>query len=78
SENDLRQRATGLKLSLSPFAACIASDRHDVAIREGLEAGLKLGVNSTPTFFVNGQMLLGARPFEDFKDAIEAELRRKS
>jgi protein-disulfide isomerase len=75
---DLRQRASSLKLSLPPFSSCIGSDRHDVAIREGVEAGLKLGVNSTPTFFVNGQMLVGARPFEDFKAVIEAELKRAS
>jgi protein-disulfide isomerase len=77
-DGDLRQRAVALKLDLPPFQSCVASERHDVAIREGVEAGMKLGVSSTPTFFVNGQMLLGARPFEDFKDVIEAELRRKS
>lgn len=78
SEADLRQRALGLKLDLAPFASCLGSDRHDASIRDGLEAGLKLGVNSTPTFFVNGQMLVGARPFEAFKDAIESELKRPS
>ena len=78
SEIDLRQRATGLKLDLVPFSACLASERHDPAIRDGLAAGLKLGVNSTPTFFVNGQMIVGAKPFETFKDAIETELKRPS
>jgi protein-disulfide isomerase len=78
SEPDLRQRALGLKLDLAPFSACLASDRHDASIRESLDAGLKLGVNSTPTFFVNGQMLVGAKPFDEFKDAIETELKRAS
>jgi protein-disulfide isomerase len=78
SEADLRQRALGLKLDLTPFSSCLGSDRHDAAIRDGLEAGLKLGVNSTPTFFVNGQMIVGAKPFETFKDAIETELKRAS
>ena len=35
-------------------------------------------MNSTPTFFINGQMLVGAKPYEAFKDAIEAELKRAS
>jgi protein-disulfide isomerase len=78
TEIDLRQRALGLKLDLAPFSACLGSDRHDGLIREGLEAGLRLGVSSTPTFFINGQMLVGARPFEDFQEMIEAELRRAS
>lgn len=76
-EADLRKRAASLRLELPPFNSCLASDRHDRAIKEGLEAGHKLGVNSTPTFFVNGQMLVGARPFEDFRDLIEAELKKR-
>jgi protein-disulfide isomerase len=35
-------------------------------------------VSSTPTFFVNGRMMIGAKPFEEFQDAIEHELRRSS
>jgi protein-disulfide isomerase len=72
---DLTRRAQALKLDLSPFASCVASDRYDTSIREGLQAGLRLGVNSTPTFFVNGQMLVGAKPFEEFSAIIEDELR---
>ena len=75
---DLLARARGVKLDVGPFTSCLGSERHDGAIREGVAAGQRLGVNSTPTFFVNGQMLVGARPFEDFQEAIDAELRRPS
>lgn len=75
---DLLARAKSVKLDVGPFRACLGSDRHDNAIRDGVAAGLRLGVNSTPTFFVNGQMLVGARPFEDFQEAIDAELKRAS
>ena len=34
------------------------------------------GVTGTPTFFVNGRLLSGAQPVEDFADVIDAELRR--
>ena len=34
----------------------------------------KLGVTGTPGFFVNGRFLRGAKPFEDFKKLIDAEL----
>lgn len=36
-------------------------------------AAKKFGVNSTPTFFINGKLLSGNQPFEKFKEVIEAE-----
>ena len=34
----------------------------------------RLGVTGTPAFFINGRFLSGARPFESFKEMIDAEL----
>jgi protein-disulfide isomerase len=76
SESDLLARAKTLKLELDPFKTCIASDRYDSAIRESVEAGSRAGVSGTPAFFVNGRMMTGARPFEQFQEVIEAELSR--
>jgi len=36
--------------------------------------GAALGVTGTPAFFINGRMLVGAQPFEKFKDVIDDEL----
>jgi protein-disulfide isomerase len=36
--------------------------------------GASLGVTGTPAFFINGRMLVGAQPFEKFKDVIDDEL----
>src|SRR6266581_1452264 len=77
-EADLRSRAARLKLDSAAFATCLASGRHDAAIRESTEAGMKAGVNSTPAYFINGRLIIGARPFEAFKDVIDAELGRSS
>jgi protein-disulfide isomerase len=41
------------------------------------KAGEELGVTGTPAFFVNGMMLSGARPFEEFKSLIDSELTQK-
>jgi protein-disulfide isomerase len=35
-----------------------------------------LGLTGTPGFFVNGHFLSGAKPFDDFAEAINAELTR--
>jgi protein-disulfide isomerase len=39
-------------------------------------AGEKAGVTGTPAFFVDGELLAGAQPFEKFRDTIERHLHR--
>jgi protein-disulfide isomerase len=41
-----------------------------VAMR--LQGEKELGVNSTPTFFINGKKIVGAEPYDTFKQALEA------
>jgi len=76
AEADLLGRAEGLKLDPAAFKTCAASDRHDAAIREGADAGAQLGVTGTPGYFINGRMLTGAQPIEQFQQVIDAELSR--
>jgi protein-disulfide isomerase len=71
---DLAARASALGLDVGPFGACVASSRHDSAIRASLREGQELGVNGTPAYFINGRMLSGARPLESFAELIDAEL----
>jgi protein-disulfide isomerase len=77
SGGDLLARAGTLKLDSTAFSSCLGSHRHDTTIQESLEAGIKAGVTGTPSYFINGRMLTGARPFGDFKEVIEAELGRQ-
>ena len=39
-----------------------------------LKEGERIGVNSTPTFFVNGKKVAGAQPLSQFKAIIDSEL----
>jgi protein-disulfide isomerase len=71
---DLKARAAKLGLQAAAFASCLSSPRHDTAIRTAFEQGESLGVTGTPAYFVNGRMLSGARPLEDFTEVIDAEL----
>jgi protein-disulfide isomerase len=41
-------------------------------VAERLQAEKELGVNSTPTFFINGKKVVGAEPYETFAKALEA------
>ncbi|MFA5262084.1 MAG: thioredoxin domain-containing protein [Candidatus Omnitrophota bacterium] len=52
--------ATSLKVDLGQLDACVNDDTvENVIVRDSAEARFR-GVSATPTFFVNGKMILGA------------------
>ena len=50
------------------------SDKYAKQVADDLAAGQKVGVSGTPTTFVNGQIVVGAQPFNAFKTLIDQEL----
>lgn len=76
SDEDLKSRAGALGLDQAAFSTCAASERHDATIRNAAAQGSSLGVTGTPAFFINGRMLTGARPVDQFTSIIDDELAR--
>lgn len=69
------QIAKDLKLDEAAFASCVDTKKYDAYVQEQTEtAGMKYGVNSTPTIFVNDQKIEGAYPFSEFQQAIDGIL----
>ncbi|MCA9936464.1 MAG: DsbA family protein [Ardenticatenaceae bacterium] len=64
--------ATQLGLDVAAFTACQADGRYEDAVTADMSLGQSRGVSSTPSFFLNGQMLVGAQPLETFNSAIAA------
>lgn len=64
--------AADLELDQGDFQACLDSERHVDAVTADLEEGAGFGVSGTPAFFVNGQPLQGAQPYDVFVQLIEA------
>jgi protein-disulfide isomerase len=73
-DSDLLQRAADLGLDQARFTTCVASERVATLVRDNATSGERLGVSSTPAFFVNGRFMTGAQPFEAFKRVIDDEL----
>lgn len=73
-EEDLKEHAKGLGLDAAKFETCLSSGKMAAVIKEDMAAGRKVGVSGTPAFFINGVMLSGAQPLEEFKRVIDAEL----
>jgi len=70
--------AEDLGLHQSPFDACMKENRYREEVLKDVRDGLKLGVTSTPTFFINGRPLVGARPLADFQAIIDTLLNQRS
>jgi protein-disulfide isomerase len=75
TDDDLLRRTASLGLDRAALQTCLASDRHDKAILESSQDGTKLGVQSTPTFFINGRRMRGARDPAQFQEIIDSELK---
>jgi protein-disulfide isomerase len=72
--NDLKKHATDLGLDATAFASCLDTSKYGERVRDGVAEGSRLGVNSTPTIYINGRVLSGAQPFETFVSVIDEEL----
>jgi protein-disulfide isomerase len=68
------QYATDLGLNVEEFTACLSSGKHDKFIQQDMDFSSNLGVQSTPTFFINGLALVGAQPLASFQQLIDKEL----
>jgi protein-disulfide isomerase len=74
TEADLARYASNVGVELTEWTICRADPAQAEEIQADFEDGVKLGVNGTPAFFVNGIMLSGAQPFSAFKEIIDREL----
>jgi protein-disulfide isomerase len=66
--------ASELGLDMDKFQQCLTERRYQAEVTADLEYATNLGVNSTPTFFINGIPLVGAQPYSVFKYVIDKEL----
>jgi protein-disulfide isomerase len=74
--DDLIAYAIDLGLDRERFTRCLDDHRQRSAVQADVAEGRALGINSTPTFLVNGSPLVGAQPVEAFREAIDEALAR--
>jgi protein-disulfide isomerase len=83
--NNFEDHARALGLEMDSFRQCLERAMTAKEIQEDLAEGQKAGVRGTPTFFIgltdpNGftvkplTMLRGARPYQDFQEALDSLL----
>jgi protein-disulfide isomerase len=75
--DDLVGYAIDLNLDRERFERCIDGRRFRAAVEADFAEGRELGVRSTPTFLINGKVIVGAQPIDSFRAAIDDALRAR-
>jgi predicted DsbA family dithiol-disulfide isomerase len=81
SRPDLSKHAQSLGLDATAFDQCMDTRRSEGRIRKDLAEAQRLQITGTPTFFlgltdpkgqqIKGTKMMGAQPYQAFKEAIE-------
>ncbi|WP_414639369.1 DsbA family protein [Archangium sp.] len=77
SRSMFERYAQELGLDMERFRATLDSGKFQDAIREEIAYGVSLaGPSGTPTVFINGRLIMGAYPYDVFRQIIDEELAR--
>jgi protein-disulfide isomerase len=70
---DAKIKEWGKQLGLTDeqMSACLASNDLMAKIKDDIAVGTALGIDSTPTVYINGRKLLGGRGVEDIRQQVE-------
>ncbi len=66
--------AKDLSLNKKKFEKCLKSDRYKELVQKEIARGNEVGVQGTPAVFVNGKLVSGAQPYENFDSIVKGEL----
>ena len=72
----LKKYAADAGLDAAKFNGCLDTAKYSDRVQEQMGIGTGLGVQSTPSLFINGRMVAGAQPLDVFVSIIDEELER--
>ncbi len=75
---DLIGYAQRLKLDVERFSAELDSQQYRPRVESDVQLARKLDLYQTPSFIINGRLLVGDRPIEKFRQLIEQALAEQS
>lgn len=72
----LQKIAVEIGLNVEQFSFCLNSDSARETVVRDMQEAQKLKIEATPTFLINGKLVKGALSEDDFRKAINNELRK--
>ena len=76
SNENLVGFAREVGLDVGRFEAVIASGEYEAVVEKDFREGQDAGISSTPSFVINGRVLVGPQPLETFEQVIEEAARK--
>ncbi|MDO8460260.1 MAG: DsbA family protein [Nanoarchaeota archaeon] len=70
----MKDLAKVLKADMTKLNSCLDSKKYDARIDKEMQEGVAAGVQGTPAFFVNGELVSGAVSYAQMKKIIESKL----
>jgi len=74
NKENLKKFAADLGLDAKAFNECLDSGKYSELVQSQTNIARQIGVQSTPSFVINGQALIGAQPFSAFKQVFDSLL----
>ncbi|MEZ4593499.1 MAG: thioredoxin domain-containing protein [Chloroflexota bacterium] len=74
TEEGFMQVGTALGLDMDAFSSCLADNAYSDTVIENITMAQQAGVNSTPSFFIDGNLLPGNQPISVFQQRLDALL----
>jgi protein-disulfide isomerase len=74
SSDDLIGFARQIGLNTSQFSECLSTQKYKSKVDADFSEAYGIGVYGTPTFFINGQVVVGPKTFNEFRQIIDSEL----
>lgn len=74
SEEGFMQVATSLDLDIEAFSSCLNNNTYADLVLENITMAQQAGINSTPSFFIGGELLAGNQPLSVFQQQLDALL----
>lgn len=74
SQDNFAIWAENLGVSASDFETCLQDQSIIAEIQQDLAEGQSLGVSGTPSFIINGELVVGAQPYSVLSSVIESKL----
>lgn len=68
----MKKFAADLGLDTNSFNSCLDSGKYTDQVQSDTKLAQQIGVQSTPSFLVNGVPLVGAQPYEQFQQLIDS------
>lgn len=75
---NLKVLAKGLGLDTKKFNTCLDSGQFAQKVADQQKEGQSFGIGGTPSFMINGLLVVGSLPQTDFEKVIDAELKNGS